>query len=105
MTLLLIILLGILAWKYLIPYLIRRQLRKTFGYDPTSGPRRQTGNQQSRQPQQQPRPRSKKKIDPNIGEYVEFTETSETTTRQTSDGNTEIKTEQQITDVQWEDLP
>ncbi len=61
-------------------------------------------SRQRRQPQQPPKP--KKKIDPTVGEYVEFTET--TVTRTETDGNTttvSTETEQQITDITWEDLP
>lgn len=60
---------------------------------------------QQQQRQQQP-PRPKKKIDPTVGEYVEFTET--TVTRTTTDGpttTTTTETESQITDITWEDLP
>lgn len=101
---LIIILIFLLAriWNYIAPYLIRRYVRRTFGFDPQSGQQRR--RQQSTQPQQPAK--QKKKIDPNIGEYVEFTETTESTTRQTADGTeTTVKTEQQITDVQWEDIP
>ena len=99
MTLLIIIALVLLFWYYVIPYLIKRQIRKTFGFDPRAG--------RSKQQQQQPQPPvHKKKIDPTVGEYVEFTET-ETTTRVETPEETETTTviEQQITDIQWEDLP
>lgn len=99
MTFLLIIILGMLAWNYLLPYLLRRQIRKTFGFDT----RRQT-----RQSNHRPEPprRQEKKIDPSVGEYVDFTETTETTARKTPDQTeTSSRIEQQITDVQWEDLP
>ncbi len=61
-------------------------------------------NRRRRQQQQPPKP--KKKIDPTVGEYVEFTET--TVTRTETDGNTTTtttETEQQIADNTWEDLP
>ncbi len=99
-TFLLIIFLGVLAWNYLLPYLLRRKMRSMFGFDP----RQQSQQQRRRKPE--PPQRHAKKIDPSVGEYVEFTETTETTTRQTVEGpETTIRTEQQITDVQWEDLP
>lgn len=99
MTLLIIIALVLLFWYYVMPYLIRRQIRKTFGFDPRAG-------QQNRQQQQPQPPAHKKKIDPTVGEYVEFTET-ETSVREETPEGTESTTiiEQQITDIQWEDLP
>lgn len=60
----------------------------------------QKRQQQPRQ-QQQPEP-PKKKIDPTVGEYVQFTEVTET--RTTPKGDTATTTEQQVTDVTWEDL-
>lgn len=68
-----------------------------------------------RQQQQQPTPKPKK-IDPSIGEYVEFEEFTETETKteastdtgQGSTPHTTTKTtstgESRITDVEWEDL-
>lgn len=101
MSLLLIIALVLLLWYYVLPYLIRRRFQRTFGFDPRDP------NRQRRQQQPKPEPPvKKKKIDPTVGEYVEFTETVETTTRVTPEGEgTTVKTEQQITDIQWEDLP
>lgn len=68
-----------------------------------------TGNERTRQRrQQQPQPKKKKKkIDPTVGEYVEFTETQTTTTQTAPDGTPEVhtETESQITDITWEDLP
>lgn len=99
-TILIVIGICLLFWYYVIPYLIRRQIRKTFGFDPRT---QQRSRQQKQQPQQ---PVHKKKIDPTVGEYVEFTETESTTRVETPEG-TETTTviEQQITDIQWEDLP
>jgi len=49
------------------------------------------------------RPQHRKKIDPTVGEYVEFTEIEGHTT------STKVKpngpTENQVSDVEWEDLP
>lgn len=47
----------------------------------------------------------RKKIDPEVGEYVRFTET-ETTVSHTasSDGRTTTTREEQVTDVEWEDV-
>lgn len=95
---LLIVLFGVLAWYYLLPYLLRRKIRKMFGFDP----RQQTQERKKPEPPQRP----KKKIDPSVGEYVEFTETAESTVRETPEGTeTTFRTEQQITDIQWEDIP
>ena len=50
--------------------------------------------------------RKQKKIDPTVGEYVEFTEMEATTTSETdAQGNTRVRTEAQVTDVKWEDIP
>lgn len=101
MTLLIIIGLCLVFWYYVLPWLLRRQIRKTFGVDPRSGRRNEPSGPKKPEP-----PVTKKKIDPTVGEYVEFTETVETSTRQTPEGEeTSVRVEQQITDVQWEDLP
>ena len=67
--------------------------------------------QNERQEPEQPAPRPKK-IDPNVGEYVEFEEikTSSQTTVTDADGTTEYRRvsetvrEEQIEDAEWEDL-
>lgn len=48
----------------------------------------------------------RKKIDPAVGEYVRFTETSATATGTTDQQTerTDVHTETQITDVEWEDI-
>ncbi len=59
----------------------------------------------ARQPR--PEPRKKKKIDPNVGEYVAFEEIKTSTTVTESaepDGSTRIKVESQIEDAVWEDI-
>lgn len=63
--------------------------------------------QQFRQHQQarQNQPQTKKRIDPNVGEYVEFTEVSEVKQTKTNSGSrTEVKSESQIEDITWEEL-
>lgn len=59
------------------------------------------------QGRQQPR-RKKKKIDPNVGEYVAFeeihTESTSTTSSADSRGNTTFRSESQIEDAVWEDV-
>lgn len=54
---------------------------------------------------QQPAPH-RKKIDPSVGEYVAFTEieVTETTTSQ-NNTTTNVRVEQQVVDVEWEDIP
>lgn len=55
-------------------------------------------------------PRKRKKIDRNVGEYVDFEEiaVSQTETATGADGSTTSRTttevEQQVTDVEWEDV-
>lgn len=56
----------------------------------------------ARRPADPEPPKKKKKIDPEVGEYVEFTET--TTVRQTPDAPPTVEQEQQVTDVTWTDL-
>lgn len=99
-TLLIVIGLFLLFWYYVVPYLIRRQIRKTFGFDPRAQRQQQKKGQQQPQP-----PAHKKKIDPTVGEYVEFTETVTQTRTKTPEGEETTTIEQQITDIQWEDLP
>ena len=63
---------------------------------------------------QPPKPkRPKKKIDPDMGEYIRFeeinVETDQTVTDDPATGtrrvDTSVKVEDQIVDVEWEDLP
>lgn len=99
----------VLVWFTLIVPFIRlirisRQWRNTFKQA------RQYQQQDPRRQQQQRRPKQpvkKKKIDPSVGEYVEFTETVVEQTETEADGSTRSThtVEQQITDVTWEDLP
>lgn len=87
---------GIRIWQF------RRQMRN-FMNDPF-GTGQNTAGRSRRQPEQPPQ-RHKKKIDPDVGEYVAFTEVTVEST--VSDGTTEIhtvETEQQIEDVEWEDI-
>ena len=67
----------------------------------------QTRARRRQQQRQQQPPRPKKKIDPGVGEYVEFTETTSTRSTTSADGTprTTTETESQITDITWEDLP
>lgn len=56
--------------------------------------------------QQTAKPVHKKKIDPTVGEYIEFQEISCTVDATDNQGNRHIftQTEQQIVDAEWEDL-
>lgn len=98
MTFFIILLLAILAWFYLAPWLLRRYVSKKFRSFST--PR------QDQRRADTPQATPKKKIDPEVGEYVEFTETTETAHTVNPDGSTKTTTatEQQVTDIQWEDI-
>lgn len=98
MTFLLILILAIVAWIYLMPWLLRRYVNHKVN--------QYTKQQQRRQPPQPKPSGNKKKIDPTVGEYVDFTEVAETTAHTAADSSTTTTaTEQQVTDVTWEDLP
>lgn len=68
----------------------------------------QQRNSSARQPQQ-PAPK-KKKIDPSVGEYVEYEEItvdqsySKTSGHDAASASTQVEVEQQIVDVEWEDI-
>lgn len=53
--------------------------------------------------------KKRKKIDPEIGEYIafeEFTATETTTVNDNpADRSTQIRTEEQVVDIEWEDIP
>lgn len=102
--LLLILLVVYIVSKYvlphLLPWLLRRWVMKQFG-GAAFGRQNQTRSQQQQQRRQSSRAK-KKKIDPTVGEYVEFTET--TVERSHSD-STPIEPEQQVSDIDWTDLP
>lgn len=63
---------------------------------------RSNGNSSNHNNTQSQRPR--KKIDPDIGEYVEFEEIEVTAKTRTDNGDVSYRTESQITDVEWEDV-
>lgn len=105
LLLILIIIFFILPWVFrqimpsLLRWFIRRQTRRFMngafpGGDPSDG---------NRQQQQQPRRSRRKKIDPSVGEYIEFTEVKGTTATAAAPDN--VKVESQISDIEWEDLP
>lgn len=95
----LLILLGV--WFFIIAPFIRLIRISRQWKDAFSG-----GGQRQRSRQPEPQPRPKKKIDPTVGEYVEFTETESTHTSTDTSGRqtTTHTSESQIVDVTWEDL-
>lgn len=109
MEILILIIIGLIIWWAVIrpAIVVRRQWRQM--QDQARQFHERYNRRQPRQPES-PRPRKGKKIDPSVGEYVEFTETTGSTTgdgRKTDAGNarSNAQTESQITDVTWEDLP
>lgn len=104
MSLFLTLIILFFVWSFIIwPFIklvkISRRWRDAFT------PPRSNGRQQQRQRAEPQRP--KKKIDPTVGEYVEFTETIVTSASEPSDNDaaTDTIVESQITDVTWEDIP
>ena len=97
-----------LVWFFILAPFIRlirisRQWRNTFA-DATRRARETRNPGAERKPK-----RPKKKIDHNVGEYVEFTETVDDRRTETGPGNdsgsSSAETESQIVDVSWEDIP
>lgn len=66
----------------------------------------QNAGRRARQPEQPPRKR--KKIDPDVGEYVAFEEVSTTATAESTSSDdkstTRVKVESQVEDAVWEDI-
>ncbi|MGN0220127.1 MAG: hypothetical protein ACI4AX_07570 [Muribaculaceae bacterium] len=81
----------------------RRQTRRFFDqFRTAAGAGASTQTRQKEAPRQ---PKTKKKIDPSVGEYVAFEEIkTETTTADARDAKTYTEVEQQIVDVEWEDI-
>lgn len=81
----------------------RRQTRRFFDQFRTAAGTGASSHTRQKEPQQ--KPRSKKKIDPSVGEYVAFEEIkSETTTTDRQNTTTYTEVEQQVVDVDWEDI-
>lgn len=97
----LVICLGV--WFFMIAPFIRLWKASKQWRDIYSGKNRKQQASQCNSEQQ--KADKKKKIDPTVGEYVEFTETSTTEQSSSSAGNIQTETESQITDVSWEDIP
>lgn len=110
--LLILIILGFLLWPAIrTGYTIWRSTKqmRDFMRDPQAAYRRAAGQAygHSSQSAQRPQPKARrKKIDPEVGEYVAFTEIdSRTSTSASSTGSTtSYRTEQQVTDIEWEDI-
>lgn len=111
--LLIILLLIFIVPKIIRAYLIvrnmRRQARQIFEQmygEPN--PREAADRRQSRRPGWSTPGVRKKKIDPNVGEYVKFQEISvtETSEQKTPAGSSTSTTvvEQQVTDAEWEEI-
>lgn len=95
---------------YLLKWIIKRRVNE-FGRRMQAQADAAFGGAHDQAPEPEgPKPR-KKKIDPNVGEYVRFEEVTVTTAENvTDDGETQrvdrsVKIEDQIIDVEWEDLP
>lgn len=107
--LVILIILFVLPWLFrktlpmLLQWFIRRQTRKFMdGAFPGGMPGANGYASNERQSRERPRAK-RKKIDPTVGEYIEFTEISGTSTTTAAKPNGPI--ENQITDIEWEDLP
>lgn len=105
-----LLLLGLLFYLFLWPVVkvVWRgyKLQKRW-QEATSGMRNAYEEAYRRQNQEQKPPRKKKKIDPNVGEYVSFEEIASKTdieTQTDSDGTSSIKVESQIEDAVWEEI-
>ena len=108
LLLILLIIFFVLPWvmrqvtPWLLQWFIRRQTRRFM--DGTFGRGNFTGNAthtSDRRDSTRHKHRSKK-IDPSVGEYIEFTEIKGTTTSSTVRPSGPV--ESQITDIEWEDL-
>lgn len=89
-----------MVWFFMIAPFIKIYKATTPLRDAYREAQRRARGQTRRPPEQPAKP--KKKIDPTVGEYVQFTEVAET--RTAPDGTTTETRESQITDVTWEDL-
>lgn len=79
---------------------------KIFRFNQEISDQNKRARQTRQQARQQQKPEKKKKIDPNVGEYVAFTEVevSEESTHNSAGSTSYVKTEEQITDISWEDI-
>lgn len=84
----------------IIAWLIRRKLGKMFDTS-AFGPKTAAGRSDERY-SAPGRNTRRKKIDPSVGEYIDFTESDTPMPCPTS--KAKIKTESQITDIEWEEI-
>lgn len=109
MELLLLILIGLFVWFVVRPAIILRRRWKQMQDAARRFYNQQPDGDSADRRSEPGRPKRKeKKIDATVGEYVEFTETTAQTTKTEADGSTRtttVHTEEQVTDVTWEDLP
>lgn len=97
----------------LLQWFVRRQMKKFFGETAGeafsggfSGEKEDVrGQNYEREHYSRHYPgRRRKKIDPTVGEYVEFTELSTSSSPKTERVSGNVRTENQISDIDWEDL-
>lgn len=110
LLLILLIIFFVLPWvlrqitPWLLRWFIRRQTRRFMGDAFGNASAGDSGAYRNNAPHQQGKPRRRgKKIDPSVGEYIEFTEIKGTTV--TEGERPKVTAESQITDIEWEDLP
>lgn len=106
--LILIIIFFVLPWivqrtfPWLLRWFLRRQTRKFMnGAFPGGMPGNNNEPRYNRQRNQ--RQNHKKKIDPSVGEYIEFTEIEGSVANTAARPNGPV--ENQVSDIEWEDLP
>ncbi len=106
--LILIIIFFVLPWivqrtfPWLLRWFLRRQTRKFMnGAFPGGMPGNNNEPRYNRQRNQ--RQNHKKKIDPSVGEYIEFTEIEGSVVNTAAKPNGPV--ENQVSDIEWEDLP
>ena len=112
-----LLLLGFIVFFIIIPLIrvgmavnrVRRQQREMFNNIFGGGTESTSGNSGKNKKENTSPKAKRKKIDANVGEYVEFEEITTTVSdsESTAGGNnkaTKTITEQQIVDVEWEDI-
>lgn len=108
LLLILLIIFFVLPWvlrqitPWLLRWFIRRQTRRFMG-DGFGGANAGTSGSRQSGYRHNTTTQRRKKIDPSVGEYIEFTEIKGTT--ETPGERPKVKVESQITDIEWEDLP
>lgn len=102
-TILLILFLIFIVWP-----VVRTSIRIRSVMRDMTDRARQAAGSGFRNPSSAGQKRKRKKIDPNVGEFVEFVEISTVRDELNTDnsGNTsKFRTEQQIVDAEWVDIP